>query len=161
MRQNVRHAAASPTSRTVAATAKCLEPDFPRLDAATRALVLADVSAFVASQVRALPDFLRWPYRLALVAFEWLPVLRFGRPFTALDLERRRAWVDFWTDAPLGLMRNFVKLMRSCALLAYYDHPALQPALRAQARRGGSSSDAPSPLTVETVSAASAGVLAG
>lgn len=135
LRQRLRQIAALATNRTVAAIAESLEPDFPRLDAAARALVLADVTAFTASQVGALPEFLRYPYRLALVAFEWLAVLRYGRPFVALDAERRRAWVDLWAESPLGATRNFVKLIRSCALLAFYDHPALQDPLNRQVAR--------------------------
>ena len=110
-------------------------PALAEVDAATRDRILADVASFVSSQVRTLPDFLRYPYRLALLAFEWLPILCFGRPFVGLDPVRRRAYLDLWTDAPLKLMRNFVKLLRSCTLLAYYDHPELQAALRSQLAR--------------------------
>ena len=35
----------------------------------------------------------------------------------------------------MGALRNFVKLIRGCALLAYYDHPALLDALETQAGR--------------------------
>ena len=62
-------------------------------------------------------------------------MLRFGRRFVALDAERRAAYVALWSDSPIGAMRNFVKLIRGCALLAYYDHPALLEALEAQAGR--------------------------
>ncbi len=120
---------------TVARIVDCLTPAFPVLDDATRAAVLADVTRFVSSQVQALPEFLRVPYKLALTGFEWLPILRWGRPFRALDGERRAAYVAFWSDAKLGALRNFVKLIRGCALLAYYDHPALIDALEAQAGR--------------------------
>ncbi|MCC6763044.1 MAG: hypothetical protein IT293_00130 [Deltaproteobacteria bacterium] len=147
LRRKLGHIAALATDRTVAAIAECLAPDFPRLDAATRAAVLSDVTAFTASQVGALPDFLRYPYRLVLMAFEWLAVPRYGRPFVALDAERRRAWVDLWAESPLGATRNFVKLVRSCALLAFYDHPALQDALRLQAGQDAEPpKDAPSAI---------------
>ncbi|MEB2284464.1 MAG: hypothetical protein B6D46_02970 [Polyangiaceae bacterium UTPRO1] len=121
--------------RTIAAAVEAVAPDFPRLDAATRRVVLTDVAAFTASQVDAMPEHLRYLYRLALIAFEWLAVLRFGRPFTALDGDRRRTWVDFWTESPLAASRNFVKLIRSCTLLAFYDHPAVRDPLERQASR--------------------------
>ena len=114
---------------TVAAIVESLVPSVPVLDPATRSTVLHDVTRFVGSQISALPSFLRVPYGLALTAFELLPLLRWGRPFVALDHERRAAWVARWTDAPIGVMRNFVKLIRGCALLAYYDHPALASVL--------------------------------
>jgi hypothetical protein len=124
-----------PQDRTIAAIVTALAPAFPVIDAATQQGLLADVSGFVASQVAALPDFLRAPYRLALVGFEWLPALRWGRRFTALDEAPQQRYVARWSASRLGVMRNFVKLIRSCARLAYYDHPALHDALRAQAAR--------------------------
>ncbi|MCC6847864.1 MAG: hypothetical protein IT294_05135 [Deltaproteobacteria bacterium] len=153
------HVAARATDRTVVAIAECLAPDFPRLDPATRAVVLADVTAFAVSQVGALPDFLRYPYRLALVAFEWLAVLRFGRRFVALDAARQRAWVELWTESPLGVTRNFVKLVRSCALLAFYDHPALQDALHRQAARGAAAPEIAPPAVDAAVPAPHVGAV--
>ena len=115
---------------TVAAIVACLLPEEPIVDASTRVAVVGDVVAFVASEIAALPEFLRIPYECALVAFELLPVVRWGRLFTALDPERRAAWVDLWSNAKIGAAKNFVKLIRGCALLAYYDHPALAAPLR-------------------------------
>jgi hypothetical protein len=126
------NAAAEPgpqRERTVAGIVACVVPAVPALDAAARAAALSDVTRFVHLQIRALPDFLRVPYQLALVGFDWLAVLRWGRPFRALDAERRAAWVALWSDAPLALPRSFLRLIRGCALLAWYDHPALLAAL--------------------------------
>ncbi len=123
---------------TVAGIVDCLIPSFPRLDAGTRAAIMADVTRFVGSQISALPEFLRVPYELALTAFELLPVLRWGRPFGALAPERRAAYVALWSDARIGAMRNFVKLVRGCALLAYYDHPDLARALTTETTAGTS-----------------------
>jgi hypothetical protein len=119
----------------VALIVASLVPAFPPLDADVRATILADVTRFVGSQILALPDFLRLPYRLALTGFEWLPLLRWARPFSALAAEHRAAYVDFWAESQLAPLRNFVKLIRGCALLAFYDHPALVRALAAQAGR--------------------------
>ena len=121
--------------RTVGEIIACIVPTLPALEDATRAAVLADVNRFVSSQILALPDFLRIPYQLALTGFDWLPILRWGAPFHALDGERRVAYVALWSDAPLGAPRNFLKLIRSCALLAYYDHPSLAAPLGAAAGR--------------------------
>ena len=118
---------------TVARIVESITPNFPSLDSSKRMLVFADVIRFVASQIETLPDFLRPPYKMALGGFEWLAVLRWGRPFTALDSARQAAWVDLWSDSPVGAMRNFVKLIRGCALLAYYDHPLVLEALKAEA----------------------------
>ncbi|HXC49590.1 MAG TPA: gluconate 2-dehydrogenase subunit 3 family protein [Candidatus Limnocylindrales bacterium] len=123
---------------TVARIVESITPTFPPLDSGKRTVVFADVTRFVASQIEALPDFLRPPYKMALSGFEWLAVVRWGRPFTALDAARQAAWIALWSDSPVGAMRNFVKLIRGCALLAYYDHPLLLEALEAEAGGEGS-----------------------
>jgi hypothetical protein len=118
---------------TIATVVASLLPAHPRVTESVRATVTASVVEFVVSQVGALPDFLRIPYGLGLLAFEYLPLARWGRPLGHLDAERRAAYIASWSDSPLGAARNFMKLMRSCALLAYYDHPALRSALEAPA----------------------------
>lgn len=107
-------------------------PPRPPLSVAVRARVSADTMAFVAAQVEMLPSFLGVPYRLALMAFDVLPVLRHGRAFRFLDAPDKAAHLARWEHARLAPFRNFVKLIRSCALLAYYDHPDVLEALRAQ-----------------------------
>ncbi len=107
-------------------------PDDPPVDRATRTAVHIDVTAYVASQIQSMPGFLRWPYQLALVAFNWLPLLRYGRRFVSLGPDAQGAYIGLWEGAPLGPMRDFVKLLRSCALLAYFDHPLLMEHLRAE-----------------------------
>ena len=106
-----------------------LLPSHPALDAGERVTVAADVVAFVVAQVRGLPEFLRVPYGAAAFAFDGLALLRWGRTFRMLDGARRHAYVAFWAGSPLGATRNFVKLIRSCTLLAYYDHPAVRARL--------------------------------
>ena len=115
-----------------------LLPSHPALDLVDRRTVAADVVAFVASQVQRLPDFLRVPYGVALFAFEGLPILRWGRPFRALDGRRRHAYLVLWTASNLGAPRNFIKLLRSCTLLAYYDHPTVRARLEEAATPSGS-----------------------
>ena len=81
-----------------------------------------DATDFVCSQIAAMPSFLRLPYRLALTAFNLLPVLRWARPFARLPERTRAAYLSGWSDGGVSLNRDFVKLLRSCALLAYFDH---------------------------------------
>src|SRR5262245_48510590 len=76
-----------------------------------------------------MPTFLRVPYRIALFAFNWLAVLRYRRPFVALGDELAATYLALWSNRGLGLNRDFVKLIRSCALLAYFDHPATRARL--------------------------------
>lgn len=108
-----------------------LLPSHPVLAAVDRTVVAADVVAFVVAQVRGLPDFLRVPYGAASFAFDGLAILRWGRSFRRLDEGRRRTWVALWAASPVGATRNFIKLLRSCTLLAYYDHPTVRARLEA------------------------------
>ena len=102
---------------------RVISPSYPQLDEAQRSRVLASVTAFVASQIEGMPRFLAIPYGIAITAFQMLAFLRFGRGFRALDDARQRSYLAMWSDAKLGPFRDFIKLIRSCTLLAYFDHP--------------------------------------
>jgi hypothetical protein len=118
--------------RTVADIVALVIPEFPRLEATVRAHVHDDVCRYVLDQIGSMAGFLAGPYRLAILGFEALPVLRYGRAFHALPRRRQHAYLSFWSAAPLGAMRDFVKLIRSCALLAYFDHPDVRTVLEAR-----------------------------
>jgi hypothetical protein len=120
--------------RILRAVCDDLYPDRPRLgDAATD--VKGDVGAWVVGQVEGLPGYLLLPYRAALIGFGWLPVLRWGRSYPALPRARRLAWLSWWSDGPVPPCRDFVKLLRSCALFAWYDHPRVRATLEAGPER--------------------------
>jgi hypothetical protein len=139
----MRASVAARQRRVVAAVVPLLVPDYPVLDAAARLRVVDDVITFVGAQIGRLPDFLRLPYGMALLAFDASAAARYRRPFHALDAEARAGWLARWSDGPLGATRNFVKLMRSCALLAYFDHPIVRAALERERHAG----DATEPTT--------------
>lgn len=117
--------------RVLAGIAALLAPEQPRLDGATQSRVSRYVTRFVALQVENIPTYLRVPYLVAITGFQWLPVLRYGRRFLDLPVEAQRNYLALWSDGPLGPMRDFVRLVRGCALLAYYDHPDVRAALEA------------------------------
>ncbi len=110
-------------------------PAYPDLDAATRATVENDVTRYVASQIQQMPRFLRLPYKLAVVTFNWLALWRYARPFRRLPAELQSTYLALWSDAPLGAFRDFVKLIRSSALLVYFDHPLVLQRLEAERRQ--------------------------
>lgn len=115
--------------RTVAAIVDRLLPSAPELAAEARRRVAEASTRFVAVEIESIPRFLRVPYLLAVLGFEWLALLRYGRPFSRLAAERQRAYLALWSDFPIGPPRDFVKLIRGCALLAYFDHPEVRAAL--------------------------------
>ncbi len=73
--------------------------------------------------------YLRLPYRLAMFAFDILPLARHGRRFRSLPPAARERYLGAWNDAPVSAMRDFVKLIRSTALLVYFDHPVVREVL--------------------------------
>lgn len=124
---------AAPTAAVVGAMVERLLPDWPALAGPSRDRVAREVAAYVATQIAAAPSFLRLPMRLALHAFALLPLLRDGRTFAALRPARQAAYLALWSDAPVLAMRDLVKLVRSTALLAYFDHPEVRRALLREA----------------------------
>lgn len=118
--------------RVLSEIVRLLTPSYPDLDAATKARVHADVTTFVIRRIVAMPSFLRLPYRVAITAFNLLPIVWRVRGFVSLPAAAQAAYVAWWSEAPLGPMRDFVKLIRSCALLAYFDHPEVAAHLDAK-----------------------------
>ena len=56
-----------------------------------------------------------WEARVAtgliVRSFNWLALLRFGRPFTALDEGRQAHWMKIWVDSPFVLARLAVRAL--------------------------------------------------
>jgi hypothetical protein len=103
--------------------ARSLYPKEPLLTAGEKAQVEEKVVSYLAGQILAMPVYLKIPYLLALHVFNYFSFFRFGLPFTVIDQEKQGKYVRLWSRSPIGLMRDFIKLIRSCVLLAYLDHP--------------------------------------
>ena len=58
---------------------RSLLPPEPALPLETRTEVESATVGFVAAQARAMPAFVRVPFSIALIAFEWLAIGRYGR----------------------------------------------------------------------------------
>src|SRR5262245_27532246 len=71
-------------------------PDFPPLDASLRGAVAEDVVAYVTRQVGSQPTFMRLPLQLALIGFQLLPLLRYGRRFGSLAPAQRAEYLSWW-----------------------------------------------------------------
>ena len=130
------HRLSSSRRQVVAEIVRLVTPDYPKLEEPERARVLASVTSFVSSQIDAMPSFIALPYRIAISLFQLLPVLRYGRGFKSLDDDTKESYLAIWSDATIGPFGDFIKLIRSCALLAYFDHPDVTrrlPAMQAGA----------------------------
>jgi hypothetical protein len=51
---------------------------------------------------------------------QWLPLLRYGRRFGALDASRRRRFLDGLQESPLTLLRRGFWGVRTMVLMGYY-----------------------------------------
>jgi hypothetical protein len=103
--------------------ARSLYPKEPQLTPEEKTQVEEKVVSYLAVQITAMPSYLRVPYMLALHVFNCLSCLRFGLPFTRIDQEKQGQYIRFWSRSSIGLMRDFIKLIRSVVLLSYLDHP--------------------------------------
>ena len=117
--------------RLLVSMARSMYPKDPLLMPEEKAQVEEKVVSYLAGQILAMPSYLKVPYMLALHVFNYLSCLRFGLPFTVIDQEKQGKYVRFWSRSPIGLMRDFIKLIRSCVLLSYLDHPQVLQALEA------------------------------
>jgi hypothetical protein len=106
-----------------------LLPDKPRLNGTRHLTVEQEVIDFLAAEIAAMPGYLRMPYQVALRGYNWLALLRYGRPYVGLDPSTQAQYMRSWSDSPLGSMRDFIKLIRSTVLLQYLDHPLVRAEL--------------------------------
>ena len=51
----------------------------------------------------------------------------------SLDDEAQQSWVSLWSEGRVGPARDFMKLLRSCVLLAFFDHPEVRTSLHSAA----------------------------
>jgi hypothetical protein len=111
-------------STIVPEAAACDEPQWSELEALVEAVL------------RDRPAALKRQLRLALRLMEWLPALRFGHRFTALDPARRARCLTRLENNPLQSVRLGFWGLRTLALLGYYGRPAAGQAIgwRADAR---------------------------
>jgi hypothetical protein len=126
--------------RLLALMARSLYPQEPVLAPGDQAAVEEVVVNYLADQIAAMPLYLRLPYVMALHVFNYSAVFRFGLPFTRIQPARQARFIGMWSHSPIGLMRDFVKLIRSCVLLAYLDHPLVLKGLDDSMRRSPAAS---------------------
>ncbi len=116
---------------------RALLPNEPRLHPTQRAKIEQEVVDFVATQITTMPSFLRIPYQIALQGFNWLAVFRYGCWYTRLDANRQQRYTLAWSNSRIRMIRDFVKLIRSCVLLYYLDHPLVTAQLELDQVRSG------------------------
>lgn len=104
------------------------EPDLIE-DPGLRAEVHEEVGRFTCEQIDCIPFRYRLLFKVGLVGFKLYIFACTGKFLCSVPLARRRKLIEFWAFGPIGLTRKFMKLIRSLAILAYYDHEAVQAVL--------------------------------
>ena len=100
-----------------------LMPEDPHLADSERNKVESDVVQFVNNQITSLPAYLRIPFKILISIFNCFAIFVCGNVFYNLNKKSQIDYLNLWTNSGLKPMRDFIKLMRSCTLLQYYDHP--------------------------------------
>ncbi len=109
----------------LAAIISVLLPKDPYLSAEEKAEVERAVVDFVSAQIAGMATYMRVPYGMAMMGFNWMALRPYGRSFVHLDPVKQRDYLGMWIHSTLGVKRDFIKLIRSCALLCFYDHPVV------------------------------------
>ncbi|MBZ0189213.1 MAG: hypothetical protein K8F91_23415, partial [Candidatus Obscuribacterales bacterium] len=104
------------------------EPDLIS-DSERRAAVHEEVGRFTCTQIDCIPFRYRLLFKVGLVGFKLYIFVFTGKFLCDVPLARRRRLIEAWAFGKIALTRKFMKLIRSLAILAYYEHPEVQAAL--------------------------------
>jgi hypothetical protein len=110
------YSALSPVGAIFRAFVSTVVPEATTLDARS----WADLETLVDEALRDRPPELHRQLRLLLRVIEWLPVLRYGQPFTALNASRRARVLCYLQDHRIELIRTGFWGLRTLAFLGYY-----------------------------------------
>ncbi|HUO52903.1 MAG TPA: gluconate 2-dehydrogenase subunit 3 family protein [Gemmatimonadaceae bacterium] len=89
----------------------------------------AEAEALVERTLAARPAAIRRQLQMLIRAIDLLPLLRYGRRFTALDAARRTRVLLAFQDSPLLLLRRGLWGIRTLVMLGYYARPAARAAV--------------------------------
>jgi uncharacterized membrane protein YbhN (UPF0104 family) len=113
--------ATSEAGQLMLAITEALVPEVSGEAPASHAERVDRTAAFVQGQVDALPRLLWLALLLGLLGFRVLVRLRYGHGFCNLPLETRRRIARWWAFGPYRLTRAMFRLLRSTALLAWFE----------------------------------------
>ncbi|MBP6747026.1 hypothetical protein KA344_17475, partial [bacterium] len=63
--------------------------------------------------------------KLGILGFRSITIITNLCPFENLSSERQAKIINTWSYGPIGLTRKLFKPLRSLALLAFFEHPAV------------------------------------
>ena len=88
-----------------------------------------EVEAVVRTMVARRPPALQRQLGLFLRLLDWLPLLRHGRRFAALDPATRTRFLTRLQDGPVLLLRRGLWGIRTLVFMGYYTRPATRTAI--------------------------------
>ena len=95
------------------------------------------LEAIVEEALAPRPDAMKRQLRLFVRALSWLPVMRYGRTFAALDASRRTAFLRAVERSRLLLVRRGFWGLRTLVLLGYWGRPETGAAIGYRAHPRG------------------------
>lgn len=119
-----------PSFRALATT---IVPEAVRLDEEA----WNEVEQIVEQGLKSRPAAIRRQLRLLVRVLEVLPLLRFGKTFRSLDLERRTRFLLAIQDAPLLLVRRGFWGIRTLVYMGYYSRSAARAEVGYRATAAG------------------------
>lgn len=112
---------------TISQIIELLIPEsFPAMEADRKARFVEDSARDLLEIVDRMPSHLRIGFGIALLLFTFSSIPVNGRLFGGLSRDKQQIHLAAWTDSRLGLMRDFMKLIRNLALFHFYDHPEMR-----------------------------------
>jgi hypothetical protein len=84
----------------------------------------AELERLIEVALRARPPALKRRLRLFLFFIQWLPLFRYGRPFTSLNPAQRTRFLSYLEEHPIRLVRVGFWGLRTLAMLGYYGRAA-------------------------------------
>ena len=115
------------------AVGEAVVPEAARLDD----VQWAEVERIIEDALATRPARMVRQLLLLIRLLQWLPVLRYGRPLTALDPRRRAQFLASVQDAPVLLLRRGFWGLRTLFLMGYYARPAARTEVGYRATPGG------------------------
>jgi hypothetical protein len=115
----------APLPRVFRAIVRTIVPEGSDLDEAS----WAELESLVQASLSDRPTVLIRRLRLFLHIVQWLPVLRYGRPFSSLDPDRQALFLTSLQHHRIDTVRVGFWGVRALALLGYYGRSTAQRAL--------------------------------
>ena len=87
--------------------------------------VVSYVADFIQREIKNLPQKFQLLFSIGMFCFNMLVWLRYFRSFSLLSLPLRVKIFNSWAYGKLALPRQLFRLVRSTALLAFFEHPSV------------------------------------